>query len=670
MSEPALLRRLRAGREVEGQRLGDYELLEVLARGGQGFVLEGRHRELELRVALKVFDPQGSAASPERFREEARVLARLRHPNLPRVLHLGEEQGVLYAALDLVEGPTLEEVLDEGLPEPEWSARAAAEVADALAHVHARGLVHRDVKPPNVVLEGEAPGARRAVLVDFGLVKRDPNASAFASLEALQLSQSNEVKGSPEFMAPEQADPERAPLGPAADLFGLGATLYFLLTGRPPFRGESTTELLREVLRATPASPRSVNRAVPPWLDALCMQALAKEADERPSSARAFAEALRAGLRGEQRPQSSAASAAEPDDASGTESDLEEVVELGEPSSAGAAESGERPRRGSGRRKRPAPRSSRVAGAISLDSAEELPAYRPPPRRASGRRAALGGPAGGALSPNAPAWAIGVGIVLVFVAAGLVTGQLGPGPGLTVFAAGVLPLAASFALWRRVERPRRAPARRLRGSAEASAALQRAREALASGDPAAALTAANEALRHRPEDPEALALRGTARVRRGEVAKGVLDLDAALELDPRHWGAYAERGAVRYRLGDLLGAIDDFDQLVLLRPEDPEAFANRGACHYKVKDYPRALHDFDRCLELAPEDPEARRRRGRVRFKARDFAGAAADWSAVLALRPDDHDALRKRAVAYRRLGDEARARADEARLSALEGAS
>ncbi|HBP21335.1 MAG TPA: hypothetical protein DEA08_26545, partial [Planctomycetes bacterium] len=322
MSEPALLRRLRAGREVEGQRLGDYELLEVLARGGQGFVLEARHEGLELRVALKVFDPQGSAASPERFREEARVLARLRHPNLPRVLHLGEEGGVLFAALDLVEGPTLEEVLDEGLPEPEWSARAAAEVADALTHVHAHGLIHRDVKPPNVVLEGEAPGARRAVLVDFGLVKRDPNASAFASLEALELSRSNEVKGSPEFMAPEQADPDVAPLGPAADLFGLGATLYFLLTGRPPFRGETTDELLREVLRATPARPRSVNRAVPPWLDALCMQALAKDADGRPPSARAFAQALRAGLRGESA------------DTSGRESDLEEIVELGEPEPA------------------------------------------------------------------------------------------------------------------------------------------------------------------------------------------------------------------------------------------------------------------------------------------------------------------------------------------------
>ncbi|MGE0710964.1 MAG: protein kinase [Planctomycetota bacterium] len=666
--EHPLLRRLRAGRPVAGERLAGYELVEEVARGGQGYVLRARHAGLALAVALKVHDPQGGAASPERFREEARVLARLRHPNLVRVIDLGEEPGLLFLAEDLVEGPTLEEVVCEQLPPPAWSARVAAELADALAHCHAAGLVHRDVKPPNVVLDrgraGEQdPGGAygRPVLVDFGLVKRDPEASGFASLEELGLSRSHEVKGSPEFMSPEQADPdgERGPVGPAADLFGLGGTLYYLLTGQPPFGGSTSASTLGEVLRVTPTRPRQLNPEVPAWLDELCMQALHKDPARRPASATAFASALRAGGGAGAGAGAGASDAAE-------EAAARAPLDARVRGNKGA--SGRRRRPASERdddappRRKPA-RASRVPNALVLESGEELPAYRPPPRRALG--AAPFEPAG-----TGPVWAMALAIVLVFVAAGVVTGQAGAGAGAGVFLAGVLPCVLWFAVWARGSRraARRARRAERRARAEPSEALARARAALEERDAGAALAAAEQALGARHDDAEALALRGAARARRGEQAAGLLDLDAALALDPALAPAYAERGALRFALGDLEGARADFDALIGLRPDDAEAFANRGACHYKARDYPRAIDDFDRCLELHPDDLELLRRRGRARFKARDFAGAAEDWGRILALHPEDLDALRKRAVAYRRSGREREARRDEERLAALEG--
>jgi serine/threonine protein kinase/Tfp pilus assembly protein PilF len=656
MNHP-LLRRLRSGKPVAGEHLGGYELLEVVARGGQGFVIEARHTGLDMRVALKILDPQGGAASPERFRQEGQVLARLRHPSLPRVTDLGEIEGLLFLALDLIDGPTLEEVVDEALPLPTWSARITADVAEALAHCHRHGIVHRDVKPPNVVLNQDLD---RAILVDFGLLKRDSKASGFGSLEELSLSRSNEVKGSPEFMAPEQADPEgeRGPVGPAADLHGLGATLYFLLTGQPPYAGDTTAMTLVEVLRHTPPRPQKINPGVPRWLDALCMQALAKDPSHRPESCAAFAAALRAG------DTPSNAGERESDSSREVVVDLSAVSDEARPDSAPrhTGRSSRRAKAVSGRRKRAEIQSSRLANALGLESAEELPAYRPPAAR--GRPRIEGQSTG-------PAWAIGAGIVLVFVAAGLVTGQSGPGAGAAVFLAGVIPLVASFVAWRGSQAREAKPGGKVRTRSaslrELDAILERARQALGERDASRAAAAADEVLDLRPDHALALALRGAARVLRREVAAGVIDLDAALDLEPDLAFAYSERGGVRYRLGDLLGALADFDALAELTPEDPEVFANRGACHYKAKDYQQALADFDRCLELAPEEVETYRRRGRVRFKARDFSGAIADWTEVLELTGgDDMDALRKRSIAYQRLGWTEEAKRDEELLEEL----
>ncbi|MBL4849898.1 MAG: serine/threonine protein kinase, partial [Planctomycetes bacterium] len=290
MSEHAgLLKRIRAGHEVAGEIIGNWELQAPIASGGQAVVAEARHRGLGHRVALKLLDPGAPASDPDRFRQEGQLLSRLSHPSLPRVLDLGEDDGLHYLALELIEGPTFEEFLDEGVPDPLWSAERIAEVADALEYCHQAGLVHRDVKPQNVIV-GE-----RAVLCDFGLARRDLTASRFESVDALARSNPEEIKGSPEFMAPEQADPEAyGPATPAADVHGLGATLYYLLTGDPPFTGDTTQSALDAVLAVVPPAPSTVEERVPPWLDALCLAALAKDPDHRPASAAAFALALRA----------------------------------------------------------------------------------------------------------------------------------------------------------------------------------------------------------------------------------------------------------------------------------------------------------------------------------------------------------------------------------------
>lgn len=690
MSEhAALLKRIRAGHEVAGEVVGNFELTAPIASGGQAVVAEARHRGLGHRVALKLLDTQAPAADPERFRQEGQLLSRLRHDSLPRVLDLGQDGELHYLALELIDGPTFEELLDEEIPDPLWSAERIAEVADALEHCHQAGLIHRDVKPQNVIV-GE-----RTVLCDFGLARRDLTASRFQSVDALARSHPEEIKGSPEFMAPEQADPETfGPATPAADVHGLGATLYYLLTGKPPFAGDTTQSALESVLAVVPPAPSQTEPRVPAWLDTLCLAALAKEPERRPPSAAAFAAALREGiLRGDAPSQLAGGSA-------------ESLVDLSEVGASAdtvrkpkrrKGDTGRVPKRSSGRIKRDTGRSARVegsarakkdtgrvpkrgrsgrprrespsalGGAIGLESADELPAYRPPPGQA--RR--QGAPASGIVI------GLAVGIVIAFLAGAGVTIEWGPGPGGAVFLVTIIPLTLALWIWGtqgssdgRRQRIRRRFRRKPKTPEpdQRAALLQRAQVLLGEKrDPGAALVLVDEFLTLHPEDPEVLVLRGRAHVARDELAAGALDFDLALELEPKTTSALAERGALRFRLGDLEGAEADFSALVELVPREASGYASRGACRYKARRYEDALADFDRCLELSPDDLEVHRRRGRVRFKARDFEGAVADWSAILEHRSHDRDALKKRAVAFRRLGRDSDAAADEELLATFE---
>jgi hypothetical protein len=261
-----------------------YEVLQLLGRGGMGAVYLARHQRLDRLVALKVI--LGAAqADPERlarFLREGQALARLEHPHILRLHDLAEHDGVPYMALEYATGGSLADRLRDGPLPPAEAAHLVEVLASAVHHAHRHGLVHRDLKPGNVLLT--ADGAFR--VADFGLVRLLEDSD--------RLTHSGAVLGTPAYMAPEQARGEGSAIGPAADVWALGVLLYECLTGRVPFRGGSTLDTLRLVAEAKPAPPRHLRPETPPELEAVCLRCLEKQPQRRPASAAALADALRA----------------------------------------------------------------------------------------------------------------------------------------------------------------------------------------------------------------------------------------------------------------------------------------------------------------------------------------------------------------------------------------
>ncbi len=264
------------------RRIGDYELLEEIARGGMGVVFRARQVSLNRLVAVKVMQAASSAVDPRRFRREAEVAASLNHPNIVSIYEVGEQDGLPYFSMELVEGRTLAELSrDRPLP-----ARRAAQwthdVAEAVHFAHERHLLHRDLKPSNVLVDATG----RAKVADFGLARRSDGDA--------DLTLAGQVLGTPNYMPPEQAEarPGGNPGSVAGDVYSMGAILYHLLTGRAPFLAESLTQTLRLVAETDPIPPRRLNPDVPPDLETICLKCLEKPAARRYGSARALADEL------------------------------------------------------------------------------------------------------------------------------------------------------------------------------------------------------------------------------------------------------------------------------------------------------------------------------------------------------------------------------------------
>jgi serine/threonine-protein kinase len=267
---------------------GKYELIAEIGRGGMGVVYKARQKDLDRVVAIKmiVASHLASADQVDRFRAEARAAARVRSPHVVGIHEVGECHGQHYFAMEYVAGPSLAKLLVQGPLEPEAAARLVMTVARAVEHLHAQGIVHRDLKPSNILLDE----AGEPHVSDFGLAKM---------LGGDQMTHSGAIVGTPSYMAPEQASGRGASVGPLSDIYALGAILYELLTGRPPFREESPLETLVQVLEGEPPRPSRLRPGLPKAIEWICLKCLEKDPAGRYPSAGALADDLGRFLRRE-----------------------------------------------------------------------------------------------------------------------------------------------------------------------------------------------------------------------------------------------------------------------------------------------------------------------------------------------------------------------------------
>jgi tetratricopeptide (TPR) repeat protein/tRNA A-37 threonylcarbamoyl transferase component Bud32 len=264
-------------------RIPGYEIEALIGRGGMGIVYEARHLRLNRKVALKMLIA-GAYAGPHeqaRFQREAEAVASLRHANIVQVYDVGDHQGWPYFTMELLEGGSLAQAL-AGTPQPARQAAVLlATLAEAIGEAHRGGIVHRDLKPANILLA--ADGTPK--IADFGLARHFDGEPV--------LTQSGARMGTPSYMAPEQVVGKAGAVGPAADIYALGALLYEMLTGRPPFRGETVSETERQVVVNDPVPPSRLNPRVPRDLETICMKCLHKDPQRRYAHAAALAEDVR-----------------------------------------------------------------------------------------------------------------------------------------------------------------------------------------------------------------------------------------------------------------------------------------------------------------------------------------------------------------------------------------
>jgi WD40 repeat protein len=284
--DPAATADSPAAEPVRIRYFGDYELISEIARGGMGVVFRARQMSLNRPVALKMIlaGQLADAAEVRRFYLEAEAAANLDHPGIVPIFEVGQHEGQHYFSMGYVEGQSLARKMAHGPLPPRQAAELVRQVAEAVQYAHKHGIIHRDLKPANVLLDTQG----RPRITDFGLAKKVQGESG--------LTASGQLMGTPSYMPPEQAGGK---VGPASDVYALGATLYALITGRPPFQAATAMDTVLQVLNDEPVPPRRLNASVPRDLDVICLKCLEKEPGNRYASAAALAEDLRRYLVGE-----------------------------------------------------------------------------------------------------------------------------------------------------------------------------------------------------------------------------------------------------------------------------------------------------------------------------------------------------------------------------------
>jgi tetratricopeptide (TPR) repeat protein/tRNA A-37 threonylcarbamoyl transferase component Bud32 len=566
-------------------QIGRYQVVEEIARGGMGAVYKARDPEAGRLVAVKVLlgDRFVQPESRRRFEREAKALAKVVHPHVVRVYDFAiTPRGEPFIVMELVEGESLQRRLDLGGPlDPLEAAEAVASLCHAVAACHAAGVLHRDLKPANVLVARQ----NQLKLTDFGLV-RDVDTADSRS----QLSHHGQFGG------------EVGAVGPAADVYGLGATLFALLTARPPHEGSNLVEIMQVVEETKPA-PSTINPRVPSWLDAVVARALEPEPSLRFTSAYEMGAALT--------PPASQDARSSPRAAWAVPAGL---VGLGLLTSAGIVGSASPRAAASPTPQTPPPPASQVATA-------------PPPPHPD--------PAPQPATEATLAMAKALAEDQRYLEAE------------TMFSALILEDPTLIAAWGH----RSAVRLRLRdfqGALEdanqtlqlnptaADAYCNRGRAYAELGDRPAALADYGEAIRLDPKSFLAYSNRAATRLQAGDFQGTVDDTTAALALDPSDSLAYYNRGIARGRLGDLQGALDDYDASLRLDPQDARAYVNRGVVRANLGDVEDALDDFDAAVRLRPDLAGGFTNRGSARAMLGDLEGAAADFREALRLDPDD----------------------------------
>jgi serine/threonine-protein kinase len=260
-----------------------YEIQEELGHGGMGIVYKAKDEKLGRVVALKMILARHYISDQilTRFQAEAEAVAQLQHPNIVQLHDHGQHDNLPYFTLEFMAGGSLNERLKNGAVPPKEAAQLVEQLARGMQYAHQAGFIHRDLKPHNILLA--ADGTPK--ISDFGLVKRAETDQA--------LTQTGDAMGTPAYMAPEQALGETKRVGPAADVYALGAILYECLTGKPPFQGKTRADIHHQVIHSDPASPRRDNPRLPRDLETICLKCLQKDPQKRYASAEALANDLR-----------------------------------------------------------------------------------------------------------------------------------------------------------------------------------------------------------------------------------------------------------------------------------------------------------------------------------------------------------------------------------------
>jgi tRNA A-37 threonylcarbamoyl transferase component Bud32 len=267
---------------------GPYELIGEVARGGMGIVYKARQPKLDRIVAIKTIVPQQfeSDSAVRRFQVEAEAAAKLDHPGVVPIYDVGELDGEHYLCMAYVEGESLATRVARGPLAADEAARIVRDVAEAVQHAHDRGIIHRDLKPANILIDNTG----RPRVTDFGLARKQDVVTS--------LSSDGSVIGTPAYMSPEQALGQSDNIGPLCDVYSLGAVLFHLLTGRPPFGGSNVFEIVQRVRNEAPKKLRDLDPSIPQPLETICLRCLAKDPQDRYSNAQALADDLNRYLQG------------------------------------------------------------------------------------------------------------------------------------------------------------------------------------------------------------------------------------------------------------------------------------------------------------------------------------------------------------------------------------